>query len=290
MSAVRSTENERSGPVLLVLAFMLSLIVPGVGHVLRGAFRRGIAWAVGLIALELATLFCMPNSVVTLAVVIATGVLGRVASAIDAVRARAVRPRWRRLVVVTTGFLAATILFGLIVDAPLRAYYKTNYQEAFAISSRGMAPALLLGDYVIADKSVYRFRPPQRGDIVVFRYPPDERRDFVKRVVGLPGDELQIREGEVFVNGIPLAEPYVQRPEVKPPAATGACGYRYGCEPILVPPNTYFLMGDNRGNSQDSRHWGFVQREKIVGRVTTVYYSWDGEAHWLRADRIGRRL
>jgi signal peptidase I len=241
-----------------VLAIVLSLIVPGAGHVLRGAFRRGIAWAGGLIALTLAMLFLLPNSVVTLAVVIVSGLLGRVACAIDAALVETARPRWTIAVMATGGFVAAVMLFGFVVDTPLRAYYKANYQEAYTISSASMAPALLVGDYVIVDKAVYRSRPPGRGDVIVFKYPVDERRDFIKRIVGMPGDQIHVRGRQVIVNGVPLSEPYLMPADGASRGAEERCGYTYGCDPILVPPNAYFLMGDNREHSQDSRNWGFI--------------------------------
>lgn len=272
-----------------VLAVVLSLIVPGAGHVLRGAFRRGIVWAVGLATFTLALLFLLPNSVVTLAVVIASGLLGRVACAIDAALVETARPGWTTVLMATGGFIAAVMLFGFVVDTRLRAYYKANYQEAFTISSASMAPALLVGDYVIVDKAVYRSRPPGRGDVIVFKYPVDEQRDFIKRIVGMPGDQIHVRGRQVIVNGVPLSEPYVMPADVAGRGAAERCGYTYGCDPILVPPDAYFLMGDNRERSQDSRDWGFVLGEKIVGRVTTVYFSWDGNGQWLRWERIGGR-
>ena len=181
-------------------------------------------------------------------------------------------------------------MFGFVVDAPLRAYYKASYQEAFTIPSAGMAPTLLVGDYIIVDKALYRSRPPRRGDIVVFKYPVDERRDFIKRIVGMPGEQIQVRGRQVVVNGVALSEPYVMPAAGGSPAAEDRCGYAYGCDPTVVPPNAYFMMGDNREHSQDSRSWGFVQGEKIVGRATTLYFSWDGDGHWLRRERIGQRL
>jgi len=153
-------------------------------------------------------------------------------------------------------------------------------------------PTLLVGDYILTDKAVYRSRRPQRGDIVVFKYPVDERRDFIKRIVGLPGDQIQIRGRQVLIDGAPLAEPYLpsSEPAAARPGGETFCGYAYGCTPTVLPPDTYFVMGDNRDNSQDSRHWGFVKLDKIVGRTTMVYFSWDSDRHRLRTERLGHRL
>jgi signal peptidase I len=219
--------------------------------------------------------------------------LARVAVAIDAVRTPALRPSWKAVLIACGGLLVVTVLVDLFVAEPLGVYYKTHYAQAFTIPSGAMAPTLLVGDYIITDRSAYRSQLPRRGDIIVFKYPQDERRDFIKRIIGLPGDEILIRERPVFVNGVPLSEPYVMHSKLPSSTRLGAaayCGYAFGCTPTVVPPNAYFVMGDNRDNSQDSRYWGFVKREKIVGRATTVYWSWDGTTHRLRIDRIGRRL
>jgi len=152
-----------------------------------------------------------------------------------------------------------------------------------------MEPTLLVGDYIMTDNSVYRSRTPRRGDIVVFKYPGDERRDFIKRIVALPGEQVVIRSLRVYVNGDALEEPYVKR-ESALGGDSGGCGYVYGCAPTIVPSDSYFVMGDNRGNSQDSRYWGFLRREKIAGRAFTIYWSWDRSTHRLRLDRIGKSL
>ena len=107
-----------------------------------------------------------------------------------------------------------------------------------------------------------------------------------------PGDVVQVRGRQVLVNGQVLDEPYLERPATPPSAAADptSCSYAYGCEPTTVPPSSYFVMGDNRDNSQDSRYWGFVKADKILGRASVVYWSWDRERHWLRSWRIGHSI
>ena len=119
---------------------------------------------------------------------------------------------------------------------------------------------------VSADQSApeYVFRAPRRGDIVVFRFPGDKSRDFVKRVVGVPGDTVEIRSGQVFVNGEPLHEPYV----INRDGGTE--------EPLVVPDESYYVLGDNRRASQDSRDWGTVPAENIIGRGWLRYWPLDG--------------
>ncbi|HXH83952.1 MAG TPA: signal peptidase I [Candidatus Tectomicrobia bacterium] len=181
---------------------------------------------------------------------------------------------------------------------------RTLVVQAFTIPSGSMMDTLLIGDYILVNKFLYGaeipftdwrmpgLRDPERGDIIVFKYPQDEKRDFIKRIVAVPGEQVQVRGSQVYVDGRPLEEPYV-RQSPNPLAHAGQpgyCGYAYGCEPLVVPPESYFVMGDNRDNSQDSRYWGFVTRDKIRGKAFLIYWSWDSDRHWLRWWRLGRYI
>ncbi len=181
---------------------------------------------------------------------------------------------------------------------------RTLIVQAFTIPSGSMMDTLLVGDYILVneflfgpaipltDRHVPGLRDPHRSDIIVFKYPQDEKRDFIKRIIGTPGDRVQVRGHTVFVNGEPLVEPYAKGTRGSTPRAepTGYCGYAYGCEPIVVPPDSYFVMGDNRDNSQDSRYWGFVRRDKIKGKAFLIYWSWDSDRHWLRWRRLANYI
>ncbi|MBI2216664.1 MAG: signal peptidase I [Candidatus Rokubacteria bacterium] len=189
--------------------------------------------------------------------------------------------------------IAIAVLLALVI--------RTLVVQAFTIPSGSMMDTLLVGDYILVNKFLYGaeipltdlrlpgLRDPARGDIIVFKYPQDEKRDFIKRIVGMPGDQVVIRGHQVFVNGTRLIEPYVKADASLPASAQpGYCGYAYGCEPTKVPADSYFVMGDNRDNSQDSRYWGFVKRDKIKGKSFLIYWSWDGDRHWLRWWRLGK--
>jgi signal peptidase I len=157
------------------------------------------------------------------------------------------------------------------------------------------------GDYILVNKFLYGaeipfidkhlpgIRDPKRGDIIVFKYPNDESRDFIKRIIGKGGDTVQVRDNQVWLNGNLIEEPYV-RPGSFHATPSVHCGYLYACEPLRVPAGSYFVMGDNRDNSQDSRYWGFVRREKIRGNAFLIYWSWNGETHWLRWRRLAHYL
>ena len=175
--------------------------------------------------------------------------------------------------------LAETLVLAVIIFFAVRAL-----AQNFRVEGSSMEPGLHDGQYLLVNKAVYlklnldtlsRFLPfidsgdeqerfvfhgPQRGDVVVFRFPRDPDRDFIKRVIGRPGDRVEIVSGAVYVNGVLLSEPYI----------TGESHSNYG--PETVPPGSYFVLGDNRTNSSDSRSWGFVPEENIIGRAMFSYW------------------
>ncbi len=166
-----------------------------------------------------------------------------------------------------------------------------------------MVPTLTIGDHILVTKFLYdlklpywdkilvRFSEPQRGDIIVFKFPEDESKDFIKRVIGLPGDSVEVRNKRVWVNGQLLVEPYVQH--VDPNVLPHQVQPRDNLGPLIVPPESYFVMGDNRDQSLDSRFWGYVKLEKIKGKAFLIYWSWNGQgsvANWVRWERLGKTI
>ena len=161
----------------------------------------------------------------------------------------------------------------LVVVAALFA--RTWVAQSFSIPSGSMEPSLLAGDFVLVDRFVFGptlagaehallpARPVRRGDVVVARLPADPRRHLVKRVVGLPGETLALRGATVHIDGAPLAEPYLPRPSDRDD----------GFGPVTIPPRHYFVLGDNRDHSQDSRLWGALPHESLTGRVVATYWS-----------------
>jgi signal peptidase I len=212
-----------------------------------------------------------------------------------------------------------TFTIALLVFLFVRAFFV----EAFKIPSGSMERTLLPGDFLLVDKLAYGaevpftsmrvpgYRTPQRGDVIVFQYPLDETKTYVKRLVGLPGDTLAMREGVLVRNGTVLQEPYVVHsdPDLDPgndqfgwqrhylvrtaeAAAFGDHPTRNNWGPLIVPAGKYFALGDNRDNSEDSRYWGFVPAENVRGRPLVVYYSYAPDsaerAPWLSSIRWGR--
>jgi len=184
----------------------------------------------------------------------------------------------------------------ILIAVLLALLIRTFVIQAFKIPSGSMIPTLQVGDHILVNKFVYRFRDPARGDVVVFKYPVDEHRDFIKRVIGLGGDQLYIKDRQVFVNCRPpgtacqpLREPWAYYED-----RIGVGAEAFG--PVQVPPGSYFVMGDNRFNSQDSRYWGFVKQDKLKGKAFIIYWSWDSDRDerpiWerVRWGRLGRLI
>lgn len=202
----------------------------------------------------------------------------------------------------------------ILVAVVLALIIRTFVVQAFKIPSGSMKNTLLIGDHILVNKFIYGvkipflhttlipIKDPRRGDIVVFEYPNDPSKDFIKRVVGVAGDTVEIRDKSVYVNGKRIAdEPYAQHTDDRifsPYNCMGSaavCCNRDQCQPLTVPPNSLFVMGDNRDNSHDSRFWGFVNLKAVKGKAFIIYWSWNGNNHgslfdYVRWSRIGHLL
>jgi signal peptidase I len=179
----------------------------------------------------------------------------------------------------------------IVIAVILALFVRTWVVQAFKIPTGSMENNLLIGDHLLVNKFVFGptasglertalpIREIRRGDVVVFKYPDEPERDFIKRVIGLPGETLEVRNKKVYIDGTPLDEPYVHF--IFPPDENGSdftdpSRPSYG--PVTVPADSYFMMGDNRDNSQDSRYWGFMPRSYVKGKALFVYFSFaDGD-------------
>jgi signal peptidase I len=162
----------------------------------------------------------------------------------------------------------------IVIAVVLALLIRMFVVEAFKIPSGSMIPTLLVGDHLLVSKFTYKFTEPKRGDIIVFKYPDDPSRNFIKRIIAFGGDTVEVRDKTVFVNGTQQNEPYVQHVSQEVLPAKYSPRDNFG--PITVPQNAYFMMGDNRDSSLDSRFWEhrFVDRRAIVGKALIIYWSW----------------
>ena len=172
---------------------------------------------------------------------------------------------------------AVALLIALVV--------RTLVVQAFKIPSSSMEDTLLIGDHIFVNKFLYGYhvpftkgrilqlRAPRRGEIIVFVFPEDKSKDFIKRVIGVPGDTIEIRQKRVILNGSPLREDYVRFADGD--AIDRFVRLRDNLPPVTVPPGKLFVMGDNRDRSYDSRFWGFVDLDAVIGKAMFIYFSVD---------------
>jgi signal peptidase I len=187
------------------------------------------------------------------------------------------------------------IITALILALVIRAYVI----QAFKIPSGSMIPTLLIGDHILVNKFIYGttipftdkriliLRNPEKGDIIVFKYPENPKKDFIKRVIATGGDVIEEKNKVVYVNGQALKEPYAVHSDasVRPPGNDP----RDNFGPIKVPKGKLFMMGDNRDQSYDSRYWGFVDLKEVLGEALIIYWSWNPD-DWVRFNRMGRLI
>jgi signal peptidase I len=194
-------------------------------------------------------------------------------------------PRWQKIL----KEYAEAMIIAFVLAMIIRAFFI----QAFKIPSGSMLDTLQIGDHLLVNKIVYGVKvpfthmvffpisDPERGDIIVFEFPEDPGKDFIKRIVGVPGDTIEVRKKVVYRNGEPLDEPYAQYTDPHTFRAP-----RDNMGPVKVPEDKFFVMGDNRDESYDSRFWGFVDRGAIKGRAWIIYWSWRGPST-IRWGRIG---
>ena len=196
----------------------------------------------------------------------------------------------------------------ILIALLLALLIRTFIIQAFKIPSGSMENTLLIGDHILVSKFSYGThipneipfldiklfddivlfsKVPQRGDIIVFKFPKDERRDFIKRVIGLPGDFLEVRRQKIYINKKLFEDTHARHTD---PASNDSLVPRDDFGPVLVPEEYVFVMGDNRENSQDSRYWGFLNVKKIRGKALMIYWSWNRIENWVRFERFGKIL
>ncbi len=191
---------------------------------------------------------------------------------------------WEYTQAILMAFILAMFIRGFVV-------------AAFKIPSGSMLDTLQIGDYILVNKFIYGIKmpftddiiipikSPQRGDIVVFKYPVDPTKDYIKRVIGVGGDKVEIIDKKVYINDKPLNEPYARYTDrIILPASVQP---RDNFGPVIVPRGKLFVMGDNRDHSHDSRFWGFVDVNKVEGKAFLIYWSWEAGTFSVRWSRLG---
>ena len=186
----------------------------------------------------------------------------------------------------------------IVIAVLIALFIRAFVVQAFKIPSSSMEPTLLVGDHLLVNKFIYgvripytnikffQYKKPQRGDIIVFIFPKDRSKDFIKRVIGTEGEKVAIIHNKIYINDKIIDDPWG---DFRMPRSSNE---EYG--PVKVPEGFLFVMGDNRDNSQDSRFWGFVNINEVKGKAFIVYFSWDSNAqkllNMIRWTRFGKRI
>ena len=186
----------------------------------------------------------------------------------------------------------------IVIAILIALFIRTFVIQAFKIPSGSMKPTFQIGDHILVSKFTYGIKipfirktmipigDPKRGDIIVFIYPEDRSKDFIKRVIGIGGDTIEIRNKKIFLNGLPYNDSHgVYSDDFIIP---GSVQPRDNFGPVTVPRGNIFVMGDNRDQSYDSRFWGFVDLKDVMGKAFMIYWSWDRENNTVRFNRIGQ--
>jgi signal peptidase I len=191
--------------------------------------------------------------------------------------------------------------FELIAETAVFVFFVMTFVvQAFQIPTGSMEPTLLVGDFLLVNKLIYAStlspleekilprRDIRRGDIIVFKYPNELSKDYVKRAIGFPGEKVQIWDKKVYINDVPLDEKYKVHSDGQILPSTADVRDNYG--PVIVPEGSIFAMGDNRDNSQDSRYWGFLPQSYVKGRPWVIYFSYRAESDAYQKTGFGDRL
>jgi len=272
------------------LAGVLTIFSLGLGHLYTGEAKKGIMLffiAQFLFVISFLSFFYAPIGPM---IFISLGVVFVIFCIFDAVKLSkehklfyAVK-KYNKWYV----YLLYCVVASFLVHPIVEATSKRNIAQTYKIPSGAMKPTLQIGDHIIADKLIYKNSEPKRGDVIIFPFPEDPSRDFIKRVVAVGGETIEAVNKQIFVNGMILREPYVVHADSHIFPKNGQPRDNFG--PLKVPDDSLFVMGDNRDQSYDSRFWGFVKKSSIRGKAINIYWSWDEESSIIRWKRIGKKI
>lgn len=275
------------------IAGLLTFLTIGLGHLYSGEAKKGIIlYFVGqslIIIFFLSLIFLVPSATV-LILASFSGLAFLFFCVVDAVKISKKNKltyslkNYNKWYIYLISWVMASFIIQPIVEITIRS----NIVQAYKIPSGAMKRTLQIGDHIIADKFTYKKSEPKRGDIVTFPFPDDPSKDFIKRVVALGGETIEIVDKQVIINGNMLQEPYVVHSDSKIFPKDLQPRDNFG--PIKVPDDSLFVMGDNRDQSYDSRFLGFVRKPSVKGKAISVYWSWDKKTSSVRWNRIGHKI
>jgi signal peptidase I len=273
-------------------AVILSILMPGLGQISCGKIKRGVFIYIGGLLLVLISLIILtkpipPFNIISPVILFIGFYLFAIIDAILIARNPENTLRMNPII----GYILLVAIWqvnGRIVTPIITEAVKQDFIQAYKIPSRAMEPTLLVGDHILVDMNIYKHSEPKHGDVVIFPYPVNPEKDFIKRIVAIGGDTIEIKEKQVYLNGKMLFEPYVVHKDPNMIPANQQPRDIFG--PITIPNNAVFVMGDNRDESLDSRFWGIVKKDTIKAKIINLYWSWDKDVGDVRWRRIGKPI
>lgn len=275
------------------LAVLLSILVAGLGHLYSGKAKKGLFLFFGqaiVLAFALSIIVVFTTNIYTYLFAFAAVISYVVYCAADAMKAARTSKysyslkKYNRWYI----YLICYIVSNIIIQPVASHLIKENIVKAYKIPSGAMLPTILIGDHILVDRFIYKSSSPAKGEVIVFEFPKDPKTDYIKRLIAVSGDTLEIKNKKLFINGVEQNESYVKYVDSKSHKIVTSPRDNFG--PITVPHGSVFVMGDNRDNSYDSRFWGFVKLEQIKGKAISLYWSWDKEEKKVRWNRIGEPI
>lgn len=275
------------------ISVVLTLLAVGLGHIYTGAAKKGITlYFLGqgiILLIFLPLIYFIPSAIVLLlaGLCVILFVIYCIVDAIKIARQNRVSydlKRYNKWYIYFTCLVVASFVVQPLVGGLIKVFFI----QAYKIPAGSLKPTLLIGDHILSRKLFAAIAGYKRGDMVIFPFPEDTSKSFIKRVIATAGETIEIVDKKVYIDGEFLEEPYVifVDPQIYPEGQHQRDNYG----PVLVPGDTLFVMGDNRDQSYDSRFWGFVEKTAIEGKAYAIYWSWDKENAKVRWNRIGQRI
>lgn len=276
----------------IIGAVISNILVPGLGQVSCGKIKRGIfIFIASLLLIPICLIIItrpFPPFNIVISAFLYVGFI--IFIIVDAIRI-AKNPENSLKVKPIIGYLILIAIWQVhsnIVYPFISGIIKRDFFQAYKIPSESMIPTLLVGDHLLVDKHIYKTHEPNRGDIVILPSPDKPEKDFVRRIVALGGETLEIKAKRIYINGKLLQEDYAYHTD--PYIFPAEQNRRDYLSPTTVPMDSFFVMGDNRDVAYDSRFWGFVKKTSIKAKIINLYWSWDKNARTIRWDRIGKSV
>lgn len=277
-------------PRKIWIAAILTFLTIGLGHIYSGELKKGVLFYIGqylVLVLCISLLYFFPSFIILMGALLIWPTYF-LYCLIDAIRiAQKGRPfyqvksfnRWYLylIVVICTSFVIQPVISNSI---------KVHMIQAYQIPAGSLKPTLLVGDQILSKKGLALKKGLHKGEMIIFPYPEDPSKEYIKRIIAVGGDEIEIKNKKVLINGDQIEEPYVIHLDSR--ILPGGLSTRDNLQTVKVPEDSVFVLGDNRDNSHDSRFWGFVKKSSVTGKASIIYWSWDRENSNIRWDRIGK--